>query len=195
MANQAVLEALRKTGRVGREAGFGTLLGGVSGTLWSAPFAVVDAVQGDDVGEGVLNTVGSVALGAGTGAAIGSAIDQVRGPGRTSLRLYGQGAGALTGIVGSAIAAFKSGNPTEADAQIVKEVAEDEGVSPLALLAMGGVAGLGIAAGEAYVDGSFDRVKTAAHGSYAEPATAIVDIVPVQQAKQKAQARKRGARS
>lgn len=195
MANQAVVEALKKTGRVARDGGLGVLAGGISGAMWGVPFAAVDAVQNDDVGAGYLNTVGSVAVGAGTGAAIGSTIDQFRGKGRTSLRPYGTGIGSLTGIVGSAISAFKSGNPTEADAQIIKEVAEDEGVSPLALLAMGGVAGLGIAAGEAYVDGSFDKVQSAAHGSYDEPAVAIVDIVPVKEAKARAQSRKRSART
>ena len=89
MANQAVVEALRKTGRVARDGGLGVLAGGVSGAMWGVPFAAVDAVQGDDVGEGYLSTVGSVAAGAGIGAGIGSAIDQVRGKGRTSLRPYG----------------------------------------------------------------------------------------------------------
>lgn len=195
MANQAVVEALRKTGRVGRDGGLGLLAGGVSGAMWGVPFAAVDAVQGDDVGGGYLDTVGTVAVGAGTGAVIGSTIDQFRGKGRTSLRPYGTGVGALTGIVGSAIAAFKSGEATEADAQIIKDVAEDEGISPVALLAMGGVAGLGIAAGEAYVDGDFDKVQSAVHGAYSEPAVAIVDIVPVKEAKARAQSRKRSART
>ena len=108
MANPVVIEALKKTGRVARDGGLGVLAGGVSGAMWGVPFAAVDAVQGDDVGQGFLNSVGTVALGAGGGAAIGSAIDEVRGKGRTSLRLYGQGTGALIGIVGSAINAFKS---------------------------------------------------------------------------------------
>ena len=195
MTNPTIVEALKKTGRVARDAGVGTLVGGVSGTLWSAPFAVVDAVQNDDIGEGVLNTVGSVAAGAGIGAGVGSAIDQVRGKGRTPLRLYGQGVGALTGIVGSAIAAFKSGEATEADAAVIEEAAEQNGLSAGELLALGGVAGLGIAAGQSYVDGDFDKVQSAVHGAYSEPAVAIVDIVPVKEAKTRAQSHKRGARS
>ena len=195
MPNPVVVEALKKTGRVARDAGVGTLLGGVSGALWSAPFAVVDAVQEDPIAEGALNTIGTVALGAGGGAAIGSAIDQVRGQGRTSLRLYGQGTGALVGIVGSAIAAFKSGEATETDAAVIEQAAEESGMSAGELLALGGVAGLGVAASHSYIDGDFDSTRPAAPGTYEDPAVTIVDIVPVKEAKTRAQARKRGARS